>query len=168
MESKYKKLLNFARCCWLNSLAGNETGREVSRSVHEVALRIRRRETARNTRNAPQETFQRIFVAMSSLLVTQRWIANSRIWRKWWTRQFMAMYFLNWLSVLIERTFDTYVNQSSIGQYNPKYYKAGLSNAAPVIYTYFPGALIYSAGFNINQNFKKKIFLNNSMFQFFS
>jgi hypothetical protein len=33
-------------------------------------------------------------------------------------------------------------------------YKPGLSNAAPVIY--FPGALIYSAGFNVNQNFKKK------------
>jgi hypothetical protein len=31
---------------------------------------------------------------------------------------------------------------------------AGLSNAAPVIY--FPGALIYSAGFNINQNFREK------------
>jgi hypothetical protein len=30
------------------------------------------------------------------------------------------------------------------------------------------GALIYSAGFNVNQNFKKNIFLNNSMFQFFS
>jgi hypothetical protein len=45
-------------------------------------------------------------------------------------------------------------------------YTAGLSNAPPVIY--FPGALIYSAGFNVNQNFKKIIFLNNSMFQFFS
>jgi hypothetical protein len=45
---------------------------------------------------------------------------------------------------------------------------AGLSNAAPVIYTYFPGVLFYSAGFNVNQNFKKKIFLNNSMSQFFS
>jgi hypothetical protein len=43
---------------------------------------------------------------------------------------------------------------------------AGLFNAAPVMY--FPGALIYSAGFNVNQNFKKKIFLNNSRFQFFS
>jgi hypothetical protein len=32
---------------------------------------------------------------------------------------------------------------------------------------YFPGALFYSAGFNVNQNFKKKIFLNNSIFQFF-
>jgi hypothetical protein len=42
----------------------------------------------------------------------------------------------------------------------------GLSNAVPVIY--FPGALIYSAGFNINQNLKKKIFLNNGMFEFFS
>jgi hypothetical protein len=31
---------------------------------------------------------------------------------------------------------------------------AGLSNAAPVIY--FPGALFYSAGFNVNQNFKEK------------
>jgi hypothetical protein len=41
----------------------------------------------------------------------------------------------------------------------------GLSNAAPA--TYFPGALIYSAGFNVNQNFKKKIFLKNSMFHFF-
>jgi hypothetical protein len=39
----------------------------------------------------------------------------------------------------------------------------GLSNAAPVIY--FPGALFYSAGFNVNQNLKKN--LNNSMFQFF-
>jgi hypothetical protein len=46
------------------------------------------------------------------------------------------------------------------------WFRTGLSNVAPVIY--FPGALIYSAGFNINQNFKKKIFLNNSMFQFFS
>jgi hypothetical protein len=44
--------------------------------------------------------------------------------------------------------------------------RTGLSNAAPVIY--FPGALFYSARFNVNQNFKKKIFLNNSMFQFFS
>jgi hypothetical protein len=35
-------------------------------------------------------------------------------------------------------------------------YSAGLSNVAPVIY--FPGALIYSAGFNVNQNFKKKYF----------
>jgi hypothetical protein len=42
----------------------------------------------------------------------------------------------------------------------------GLSNAAPVIY--FPGALFYSVGFNVNQNFKKIIFLNNSTFQFFS
>jgi hypothetical protein len=30
--------------------------------------------------------------------------------------------------------------------------KAGLSNAAAVIY--FPGALIYSAGLNVNQNFR--------------
>jgi hypothetical protein len=43
--------------------------------------------------------------------------------------------------------------------------RAGLSNAAPVIC--FPGALFYSAGFNVNQNFKEKIFLNNSMFRFF-
>jgi hypothetical protein len=34
------------------------------------------------------------------------------------------------------------------------FYRAGLSNAAPMIY--FPGALIYSAGFNVNQNFKKE------------
>jgi hypothetical protein len=33
--------------------------------------------------------------------------------------------------------------------------QAGLSNAAPAIY--YPGALIYPAGFNVNQNFKKKI-----------
>jgi hypothetical protein len=39
----------------------------------------------------------------------------------------------------------------------------GLSNAVPVIY--FPGALHYFAGFNVNQNFKKKIYLNNSMFR---
>jgi hypothetical protein len=51
------------------------------------------------------------------------------------------------------------------------HFKTGLSNAtpsgamAPVIY--FPGALFYSAGFNVNQNFEEKIFLNNSMFQFF-
>jgi hypothetical protein len=32
----------------------------------------------------------------------------------------------------------------------------------------FSGALFYSAGFNVNQNFKEKIFLKNSMFQFFS
>jgi hypothetical protein len=50
--------------------------------------------------------------------------------------------------------------------YTALYPRTGLSNTAPVIY--FPGALIYSAGFNVNQNFKKKIFLNNSMFQFFS
>jgi hypothetical protein len=43
---------------------------------------------------------------------------------------------------------------------------AGLSNVVPAIY--FPGALFYSAGFNVSQNFKKKIFLNNSMFKFFS
>jgi hypothetical protein len=42
-------------------------------------------------------------------------------------------------------------------------YTAGLANAAPVLY--FPGALIYS---DVNQNFKKKLFLNNNMFQFFS
>jgi hypothetical protein len=42
---------------------------------------------------------------------------------------------------------------------------AGLFNAAPVIY--FPGALFYSAGFNVNQDLKKKIFLNKSMFNFF-
>jgi hypothetical protein len=30
------------------------------------------------------------------------------------------------------------------------------------------GALFYSAGFNVNQNFKEQIFLNNSMFQFSS
>jgi hypothetical protein len=50
--------------------------------------------------------------------------------------------------------------------------KAGLSNAAPAgpmaPVIYFPGTLIYSAGFNVNQNVKKKIFLNNTMFQFFS
>jgi hypothetical protein len=40
-------------------------------------------------------------------------------------------------------------------------FRPGLSNAAPVIY--FPGALIYSAGFKVNQNLKKKIFLNNSV-----
>jgi hypothetical protein len=34
-------------------------------------------------------------------------------------------------------------------------YSAGLSNAAPVMY--FFGALINSASFNVNQNFKKKI-----------
>jgi hypothetical protein len=44
--------------------------------------------------------------------------------------------------------------------------RAGLSNAAPVIH--FPGALIYSPGFNVNQKFKKEIFLNNNMFPFFS
>jgi hypothetical protein len=43
--------------------------------------------------------------------------------------------------------------------------RPGLSNAAPLIY--FLGALFYSVGFNVNQNFKDKIFLNNSMFQFF-
>jgi hypothetical protein len=42
----------------------------------------------------------------------------------------------------------------------------GLTNAAPVIY--FPAALFYSGGFNVNQNIRGKIFLNNSMFQFFS
>jgi hypothetical protein len=42
-------------------------------------------------------------------------------------------------------------------------FRAGLFNAAPVVY--FSGALIYS---DVNQNFKKKIFLNNSRFQFFS
>jgi hypothetical protein len=49
--------------------------------------------------------------------------------------------------------------------------KAGLSNAAPAgamaPVIYFPGALIYSAGFNVNQNFKKKIFVNNICFNFF-
>jgi hypothetical protein len=39
------------------------------------------------------------------------------------------------------------------------YYRTGLANAAPVIY--FPGAPLYSAGFNVNQNLK-------NMFQFFS
>jgi hypothetical protein len=48
----------------------------------------------------------------------------------------------------------------------PRASRAGLSNAAPVIY--FPGALIYFTGFNLNQNFKKTIFLNNNIFQFFS
>jgi hypothetical protein len=50
--------------------------------------------------------------------------------------------------------------------------KAGLSNAEPAgamaSVIYFPGAPIYPADFNVNQNFKKKLFLNNSMFQFFS
>jgi hypothetical protein len=56
------------------------------------------------------------------------------------------------------------INQSNL---KLKWLNPGLSNAAPVIY--FPGALFYSAGFNVNQNFKKKIlvFVNNSMFQFF-
>jgi hypothetical protein len=49
--------------------------------------------------------------------------------------------------------------------YPQRWFRPGLSNAAPVIF--FPGALIYSAGFNVNQNFTKKIFMNNSMFQFF-
>jgi hypothetical protein len=43
--------------------------------------------------------------------------------------------------------------------------RAGLSNAAPVIY--FPGALTYSVGFNVNQNFKKKYFLVREGFNFF-
>jgi hypothetical protein len=47
-------------------------------------------------------------------------------------------------------------------------FDTGLSNAALVIRVYFPGALIYSAGFNVNQNFKTFFFLKNSMFQFFS
>jgi hypothetical protein len=42
---------------------------------------------------------------------------------------------------------------------------AGLSNAVSVIY--LPGPLLYSAGFNVNQDLKKKIFLNKSMFKFF-
>jgi hypothetical protein len=42
---------------------------------------------------------------------------------------------------------------------------SGLSNAAPVIS--FFGALIFSAGFDVNQNVKKILFLNNSMFKFF-
>jgi hypothetical protein len=45
-------------------------------------------------------------------------------------------------------------------------FRLGLSNAVPMIY--FPGTLFYSAGFNVNQNFKEKMFLNNSMFQFVS
>jgi hypothetical protein len=51
-------------------------------------------------------------------------------------------------------------------------YTTGLFNAvpagamAPVIY--FPGALFYSASFNVNQNFKEKIFPNSSLFQLFS
>jgi hypothetical protein len=48
--------------------------------------------------------------------------------------------------------------------------RPGLSNAAPAgamaPAIYFPGAPRYSAGFNINQNLKKKIFLNKSMFKF--
>jgi hypothetical protein len=54
----------------------------------------------------------------------------------------------------------------SLKIYTCRRFRTGLSNAAPVIY--FPGALIYSAGFKVNPNFKKKIFLKNSMFQFFS
>jgi hypothetical protein len=44
--------------------------------------------------------------------------------------------------------------------------RPGLSNAGLVIY--FPGTLFYPVGFNVNRNFKKNIFLNNGMFQFFS
>jgi hypothetical protein len=58
---------------------------------------------------------------------------------------------------------DDYQRELSKRQAIPS--RAGLPNAAPVIY--FPGALFYSVGFNVNQNFKKKVFLNNSMFQLF-
>jgi hypothetical protein len=40
------------------------------------------------------------------------------------------------------------------GKHGTSRSRAGLSNAAPVIY--YPGALIYSASFNVNQNIKKK------------
>jgi hypothetical protein len=49
--------------------------------------------------------------------------------------------------------------------------RSGLSNAAPAgamaPVIYFPGALIYSAGFNVNQNFKKKYFWITVCFNFF-
>jgi hypothetical protein len=45
------------------------------------------------------------------------------------------------------------------------YSTTGLSNTASVIY--FPGALIYSAGFNVNQNFKKDYFWITVCFNFF-
>jgi hypothetical protein len=60
----------------------------------------------------------------------------------------------------------------TIPDYTALHPRTGLSKAepagamAPVMY--FPGALIYSADFNVNQNFKEKIFLNNSMSAFFS
>jgi hypothetical protein len=43
--------------------------------------------------------------------------------------------------------------------------RPGLSNMEPVIY--FPGTLIYSAGFNVNQNVKKKYFWITVCFNFF-
>jgi hypothetical protein len=50
-------------------------------------------------------------------------------------------------------------------------FKAGLSNAAPAgtmaPATYFPGTLIYSVSFNVNQNFKKTNFWITVCFNFF-
>jgi hypothetical protein len=48
-----------------------------------------------------------------------------------------------------ERTLE----EKSTGRLN-EVFRTGLSNAAPAIYP--PGDLIYSAGFDVNQNFKKK------------
>jgi hypothetical protein len=49
--------------------------------------------------------------------------------------------------------------------------RPGLSNAAPAgamaPVIYFPGALLYSAGLNVNQNFKEKYFLITVCFSFF-
>jgi hypothetical protein len=70
------------------------------------------------------------------------------------------------MNLLLPRKVGGYLDQLCKYQLFNNDSIAGLSNAAPVLY--FPGALFYSAGFNVNQNFKEKLFLNNSMFQFFS
>jgi hypothetical protein len=66
----------------------------------------------------------------------------------------------NWLPLAGDVHRPSFVLNKRIPSSRPS-----LSNAAPVID--LPGPRIYSAGFNVNQKFKKKIFLNNSMFQLF-
>jgi hypothetical protein len=69
---------------------------------------------------------------------------------------FVVSGFLSWNSetshVDLEKELEALTSQAPEGE-EARNGKAGLSNAAPVIY--FPGALIYS---DVKQNFKEKYF----------
>jgi hypothetical protein len=76
-----------------------------------------------------------------------------------WKHQ--RLYRFIWTVILQKLITVEKIWQKRGGYHCQKWYKiqtnrctAGLSNTAPVIY--FPGTLIYFAGFNVNQNFNKK------------